>query len=165
MISVKADNSINMDSFGHIFLRPFCTHKNIDGREEDGSSAHHGSWSPSVSGQTTSSTARSSSLALASERASGLKMQEARLQGYQLEGATLEHLVAARCGEGFSIMSISEDKGSSRGLGMRGESCPSTLELIFIRPCDCGVDCFVLLFFHSQVRQEAFLPRCQHLQS
>lgn len=149
MIRGKDDHSqpVNLESFGHIFLRPFHTHKGADdhsdpdgGGNSDADSTYHqyGHWSPSLSAHPVSplgagigaggGVSSPLSSVLASERASGLKLQEERLQGYQLEGATVEHLVAARCAEGFSVMKISDerngarggDRGRGRGLGAQG---------------------------------------------
>jgi hypothetical protein len=116
------NNPVNLDSFGHIFLRPFYTRKSEDSEHGGGrgSSHHYGSWALSLGHP--SLPAGVSPSVLVGERASGLKMQESRLQGYQLEGATLEHILAARCAEGFSVLSITEDRGSGRGLGGQGET-------------------------------------------
>lgn len=109
----NSNKPINMESFVHIFLRPFVTHKSSDHNvSSEGSFCREndnlfGNWSPS-----SSQTSSPAGMVLANERGSGLKMQEIRLQGYQLEGATLEHIVAARCVEGFHILSVSEDRGN-----------------------------------------------------
>jgi hypothetical protein len=46
-----------------------------------------------------------------------LRLKESRLQGYQLEGATLEHILAARLTEGFKMTNISLES-ASRNKGM-----------------------------------------------
>lgn len=141
---------VNLESFGHIFLRPFHTHKNNDDDrnelEGSGSSVannhQYGQWSPSLSGCLTSPTGASVGAGAggntgvgnpaspsgstapisvsARERSSGLHIQEEYLQGYQLDGATLEHLIAARCTEGFRVMKISDERSSGGGGGGGG---------------------------------------------
>jgi hypothetical protein len=70
----------NLESIGQIFLRPFyaCRAENYHLREF-------------------------SSLLT---RDAGLKLYESRLHGYQLQGLTLEHIVASRLVEGYTIIGI-----------------------------------------------------------
>lgn len=78
--TVSSVTKQNLESIGQIFLRPFyaCRSENYHLREY-------------------------SSLL---RRDAGLKLYESRLQGYQLQGLTLEHIVASRLTEGYTIIGI-----------------------------------------------------------
>jgi hypothetical protein len=90
--TISSATKQNLESIGQIFIRPFYACR------------------------TESSMSSSSSLTT-----SCLKMYESRLHGYQLHGLTLEHLVASRLVEGYSLIAIVTDSGGGgRGGGGGG---------------------------------------------
>ena len=112
----ESDNiALKLGSFGHVFLRPFCTQKGGEHNDSTGDRSEMPRWSFHSAPEQPSSGQRRYSSELSNEKVCGLKLQEERLQTYQLEGATLEHILARRCTEGFVVVSVTEER--TRGSG------------------------------------------------